>query len=87
MKLVVLYHPNSEMGTPIETFIEEIKGVTDKEIDLLSLETKEGADYSKLYGVTQYPAILVLRDDGQLNKSWEGNPLPAKDDVTGYLNT
>jgi len=74
------------MGTPVESFVEEIKSATDKEIGLFSLETKEGSEFAKLYDVTQYPAILVARDDGQINKSWEGNSLPTKDDVVGYLN-
>jgi len=34
-----------------------------------------------------YPATLVVMDNGQLVKDWQGKMLPIVDEVIGYLNS
>lgn len=85
MKLLVLYHPQSEHSRTVEDFVHEYAyRVHGHEAELLSLETREGAKAAKLYGIVQYPAILALRDDGQLMKHWEGTTLPLINEVAAY---
>lgn len=86
MKLRILYHPNDERSTEVENFVDECKRVSSKDIELISLETPEGASVGDVYGVVNYPALLVVRDDGQLNKGWQGPSLPSVNEVVGYLN-
>lgn len=54
--------------------------------DLVSLETKEGAEMAKLYDIVQYPAIIVTQDDGAHMKQWEGEPLPLMEEVAAHLH-
>ena len=85
MKLSILYHPESESARVVEEYVTDFERRKGAKIETVSLETKEGSELSKLYGIIQYPAILALRDDGQLLKHWEGEPLPLMDEVAGYL--
>jgi len=87
MKLIILYHEKDENSTPVERFVEECKKHTKEEVNLLSIETKEGAETSTIYGVMDYPATLVVMDNGQLVKDWQGKMLPIVDEVIGYLNS
>lgn len=88
MKLLVLYRPYSEHGRTIEEFAHDFEHrMPEHKMDLLSLETREGADMAKLYGVVRYPAILALRDDGQLLKYWEGDTLPLMSEVASYAHS
>lgn len=86
MKVVVLYRPESEHGRQVEEFIRRFKanGSTGK-LETVNIDTREGNSVAMLYDVTQYPAVLVLRDDGILQKLWEGMDLPGVNDVQGYL--
>jgi hypothetical protein len=86
MKVIVLYRPQSEHGHQVEEFIDNYKaaGSTSK-IEIVNIDTRDGNSIAMLYDVTQYPAILVVRDDGMLQKLWEGMNLPRVDDVEGYL--
>jgi hypothetical protein len=86
MKLRVLYHKNDQYTSEVEQFIEEFKRVSSGDIELLDLETPEGASVAAVYDAVNYPALLVVRDDGQLNKGWQGPELPAVQEVVGYLN-
>lgn len=85
MKALVLYHPQSEFARGVEEYVHDFarsRGIT---IDLVSLETIEGSDMAKLYDIVRYPALLVIKDDGQLVKNWEGDTLPLMNEVAGYL--
>lgn len=85
MKLLVLYHPQSEHSRVIEEFTHDFtRKMPDKKMDLLSLETREGSDMARTYGIVQYPAILALRDDGQVLKHWEGAMMPLMNEVASY---
>jgi hypothetical protein len=81
MKVYVLYHPNSDQARPVEEFIHEFDRVYGRAIELLSLETREGAAMASLYDVVRYPALIALREDGQIYNTWEGLPLPLMDEV------
>lgn len=88
MKVLVLYRPDSEHGRNIETFIRDFKYQHESHADLLdvqNVDTREGVATGSLYDVVQYPAVLVLGDDGQLVKSWQGADLPLMEEVAGYV--
>lgn len=86
MKLVILDHKDTEFTRSLDTFIEECKKKTDQNIEKISLETREGDALAQLYGPLNYPAILIIRDDGQLIRNWQGSNFPLIDSVLGYLN-
>jgi hypothetical protein len=86
MKLCILYHPKGEYATQTEQFAEECKRISSQPIELISLETPSGASLASVYDVVDYPAMLVIREDGQLNKGWQGGGFPSVEEVVGYLN-
>jgi hypothetical protein len=88
MKVVVLYRPNSEHGRSVESFIRDFKyqhGTSAKILDLIDIDTRDGVSTASLYDVVQYPAVLVLADNGSLIKSWEGSDLPLMNDISAYV--
>lgn len=84
MKLVILYHPNSEFARAAEEYVRDFQHQKNKQIELVSLETVAGADMARLYDVTQYPALLALRESGELLKDWQGDQLPLMNEVAAY---
>ena len=85
MRAVVLYHPKSEHEGIVQDYVHEFKRFKGKELELLSLETREGAELAKLYDVVRYPAILIIGPDGALQKVWEAPMLPLMNEVDGYV--
>lgn len=84
MKLITLYHVKSESARKVEEFVHEFEKRTGQQIELMDLETKQGAEQAKLYDIVRYPAILAVRDDGELLKNWEGDELPLIGEVAAY---
>lgn len=85
MKVIILYRPNSEYARSVEEFVQEFKVRTGKDIQIIDVDSKEGAEKAKLYDTVQQPAVLVISDDGQLIKSWIGENLPLINEVSGYI--
>lgn len=84
MKIVVLYRPNSEHGRTVEEFIHDFQERHQGKLEVLNVDSREGGSTALLYDVMQYPAILALREDGSLVKSWEGSGLPMMDEIAYY---
>lgn len=87
MKLVILYRPQSEHATTVESFVRDFKRQYDvgRKIEIQSLNTRDGAATASIYDVTMYPAILALANDGSVMNMWQGLPLPLMDEVAGYI--
>lgn len=86
MKLLVLYRPNSEHATEVEAFVRDFSHGYEagKRVELLSLDTREGAATASLYDIVSYPAILALANDGAVLNLWQGKPLPLMNELAGY---
>jgi len=85
MKALVLYRPDSEHASTVESYVRDFNKATGKNLELMSMETLEGVQKAALYDLMEFPAIIVVRDDGQLVKDWVGANLPLTNEVVGYL--
>ncbi len=85
MKVLILYRPNSEEARSVESFIHDYQARHETgRLEVVDVNTRDGYATASLYDIMSYPAVLVLRDDGSILKSWEGEMLPLMDDVTYY---
>lgn len=72
-----MYRPVSEHGRIMEDYARDFTiSNPSKTIDLVSLETKDGADKARAYDITSYPAVIVVNEDGSYQKHWEGSECP-----------
>lgn len=89
MKIVVLYRPNSEHERKALDFAHEFQKryhSHSAHLEMLNIDTRDGSSTATLYDVMAYPAILVLRNDGYLQQSWQGDELPLMDEIFAYAN-
>jgi hypothetical protein len=85
MKVLVLYRPRSEHGSSVESFIRDFKTRhEDGRMELIDADSRDGIATATLYDVMSYPAILALREDGSILKSWQGETLPMMDELAYY---
>lgn len=85
MKVLVLYRPNSEHGRIVEDFIHNLQNRVDRlRLEVLNIDSRDGSAMASLYDIMSHPAVLVVQDDGYVQKSWIGEQLPLADEVIGY---
>ena len=89
MKVLILYRPESEHSTTVESFVRDFQQQHDigNKLELLSVNTRDGSATASLYDVWTFPTILVLGDDGQVMNMWQGEQLPLMDEVMGYVHS
>ncbi len=88
MKVLVLYRERSEQARSVEEFIRDFqKQHPGARLQVEDLDTRDGSATATLYDIPSYPAVLALRDDGQLIQSWTGSNLPLMNEVAYYTNS
>lgn len=85
MKIVALYHPSSEWARDVETYAHDIERTQGVQVELVSLETRDGAAMASLYDVMHFPAVMVIKEDGQMQQLWQGEQLPLMNEVAGFV--
>lgn len=86
MKILILYRPQSEHARKVEEFVHDFeKQEFGRKVDLVDQDSPGGIEKAGLYDILQFPAVLAVRDDGQIAQSWQGEPLPLMNEVAGYL--
>ena len=88
MRVAILYRPNSEFARRTEEYITDFNRFhPGAPIEVLDIDTIEGAEMAKLYGVMEYPAVLALKEDGSMQQQWSGiDSLPLMNDLAYYAN-
>jgi hypothetical protein len=85
MKTLVLYRPNSEHATMVESYIRDFKRQTGHDLQTMDIDSPEGMELCRLYDIVQYPAIIALDDRGSLQNSWRGTQLPLISELSYYV--
>lgn len=85
MKVIILYRPDSEHASNVDTFVHDFQSRNPAvKLELLNADERDGVAKAGLYGIMRYPAIMVTTEDGQLLNLWEGEQLPLMDEVAAY---
>ncbi|HLC91698.1 MAG TPA: hypothetical protein VJC09_01470 [Candidatus Saccharimonadales bacterium] len=86
MKVYIIYQSDSDHARRVEEYVHDFrKEQVTRKVDLLDVNTEEGARQAELYDVVQYPAVLALANDGQILKSWQGE-FPLMNELAYYAN-
>lgn len=81
--IYILYRPNSEHERTVTGFQRELDA-RHVEYELVSVDTRTGADKAASYGIMNYPAVLAVKSsDGQSLQVWSGQ-LPLLSEVEYY---
>lgn len=84
MKAVVIYRSDSEHGRTVEDYLRDFSRQTGGTIDTLDPDTPEGASMCRTYDIVEYPSVIALSDDGRVQNSWRGLPLPTINELSYY---
>lgn len=80
----MLVRQGTDEARPASEFAENIRRRhPDKHVTEVDLETREGAATASMYGIMQYPAVIVTAEDGRPIDMWQGMPMPLIDEVMG----
>jgi hypothetical protein len=85
MKTLLLYRPNSEHERMVLDYLRDFKMQTGHDLETIDVDTPQGIELCQLYGIMEYPAVLVRNDDGHVQNVWMGTTLPRIGEVAYYV--
>jgi hypothetical protein len=85
MRVVVVYKEATDYARQVNDYIFDFKRLTGHDLETLDPETREGIGFCGAYDILQYPTIIALSDDGQVQSIWTGLPLPTMSEVSYYV--
>lgn len=84
MRVVVVYKDRTDSTRDVETYLRDFYHQTGHELETLDPESPAGIDFCGIYDIVEFPTIIALADDGQMQNTWTGLPLPTISEVSFY---
>lgn len=84
MRVIVLTKDRTDYARDVETYLNDFKRVTNRELEVLDPESPRGVDFCRTYDIMQFPSMIALGEDGQMLNLWKGLPFPTINEVSYY---
>lgn len=85
MRVVVLSRPATDYARVVDMFVTDFFRQTGKQLEVLDPDSPEGDMFSRTYDIVEYPTIIALSDEGQMQNMWIGEMLPTISEVSYYV--
>lgn len=84
MRVVVLTKTQTDYARSVETFLEDFARQTGRTLEVLDPDTPLGDQFARSYDIVEYPTIVAISSDGQVQNMWRGTALPTISEVSYY---
>jgi hypothetical protein len=85
MKVVVIYKDNTDHAREVIDYMRDFKQQTGHDLETLDPESSEGVSFCRTYDILQFPSVIAISDEGQMQNIWQGTPLPTISEVSYYV--
>ena len=82
---MVVYKQETDYARRVDEFLGDFKRQTGRDLETLDPDTRDGSGFCETYDVVEYPTIIAISDDGQIQNQWKGLPLPTLSEVSYYV--
>jgi hypothetical protein len=86
MKVVVVYKRESDYARTVIDWLRDFTRQTGKTLEELDPDTREGASFCRTYDIVEYPSLVALDADSQVQNMWRGTMLPTISEVSYYVH-
>lgn len=85
MIVKIIYRYESDHAREVLSYLRDFSRQTGRTIEEVDPDTPEGTHTCRTYDIVEYPTMIALSDDGQLQHMWRGRPLPTINEVSYYV--
>lgn len=85
MRVVVVFKENTDYARTVLDFLRDFEHQTGHQLETIDPDTADGTQFCDTYDIVQYPTIVALSDDGQMQNAWVSLPLPTINEVSYYV--
>jgi hypothetical protein len=85
MRILVVYKDKTDYARTVTDYLRDFEFQTGHKLETLDPDTAEGTQFCETYDIIEYPTIIATSDDGALQNSWNGLPLPTISELSYYI--
>lgn len=85
MRVAVIYKDQTDYTRTVTDFLRDFERQTSHTLEIINPDTVGGIQFCDTYDIVEYPTILAISDDGVMQNSWSGLPLPTISEVSYYV--
>lgn len=85
MKAVILYRSKSDHERSVNEYVRDFQRQTGKSVETLDVEGQDGQNLAQLYDIMQFPAVIVMAENGSLIKVWIDGQLPLMNELSYFV--
>lgn len=86
MRVVIVTKDNTDYARTVQEFLDNFARQTGRGLEVLDPESPEGDSFCRAYDIVEYPSIVALTNDGQMQNMWRGTTLPTIGEVSYYAS-
>lgn len=85
MRTIIVYRPESENEREITGWLRELEHRSRKTLEHINPDTPDGASFCRAYDIVEYPTIMAIDNEGKVQNTWRGLPMPLVGEVSYYV--
>jgi len=85
MRVVVITKDQNDYTREVLDFLSDFKRQTGHDLEVVNPDTAEGTQFCETYDIVEYPSIVAISNDGVLQSSWSGLPMPTISELSYYV--
>ncbi len=82
---MVVYKEQTDYARQVLDYLRDFEHQTGHVLETMDPESAAGVDFCKTYDLMEFPTMVALSDDGSIQNSWQGLPLPTISEVSYYV--
>lgn len=85
MKVVVVYKSETDYARAVTDWLRDFTRQTGKTVEEIDPETPGGIQFCATYDILEYPTLVALDVNGNMQNMWRGTILPTISEVSYYV--
>jgi hypothetical protein len=85
MRVVVIYKEQTDYARQVIDYLADFKRQTGHDLEIMDPESPAGIDFTQIYDIMTLPTMIAISDEGLLQNTWVGLPLPTISEVSYYV--
>ena len=85
MKVYAVYKKESDHARTVMDWMRDFYHQTGKTVEEVDPETREGESFCRVYDIVEYPTLVALDVNNNLETMWRGTMLPTISEASYYV--
>lgn len=85
MRVVVVFKDERDYTRQVTDYLRDFKMQTGHDLETMDPDSPDGVSFCRTYDLMEFPSMVAISNDGVMQNTWSGLPLPTISEVSYYV--